>query len=70
MKELELKRRVKVSTSSHCYQLSEKYSIDEIFSKVIDSNDRNMLRLIDYQNEVIYIRASMIESISIIVEVY
>lgn len=65
-----IKKFVRVTTMKYSYELSERYSIDEIFNKVIDANDHMMLKLYNVKNEPIYIRASKIESIEVIAEQY
>lgn len=65
-----IKKFVRVTTMKYSYELSERYSIDEIFNKVIDANDHMMLKLYNVKNEPIYIRASKIESIEVITEQY
>lgn len=68
--EEKLKKYVRVIATNSYYDLSERYSINEIFNYVIDLNDHNMMKLYDVKNEPIYIRASMIEAIEVITERY
>ena len=58
-----MKKYVRILTTEHYYVLSERYSFDEIFNKVIDANDHTMLKLYNWKDEPRYIRASMIEAI-------
>lgn len=64
----QMKKHVRVITANGYYDLSERYSLDEISNRVDDVNDHHMLRLYDAENEPFYIRASKIESILVITE--
>lgn len=61
-----MKKYVRIITTNKYYVISERYSINEIFNKVIDANDHVMLELYDWRDHQIYIRASMIEAIDIV----
>ena len=63
-----MKKYVRVITTNGYYNLSERYSLDEIGNRVVDANDHLMLKLYDAENEPFYIRASKIESILVITE--
>lgn len=63
-------RYIRLSTTNHNYHLSKKYSIDDIYNKVINANENTILKFIDGRGEVLYIKASMIESIGFTVEYY
>lgn len=70
MIERQMKKYVRLISTNGYYNLSERYSIKEIFNKVIDANDHEMLELYDINNKQIYIRASMIEAIRVITELF
>lgn len=61
-----MKKFVRLITTNSYYNLSERYSINEICDRVADVNDHIMLKLYDAENEPFYIRASKIEAILII----
>lgn len=63
-----MKKYVRIITTNGYYNLSERYSIDEICNRVVNANDHNMLKLYDAKNELLYIRVSKIESILVITE--
>lgn len=65
-----MKKYVRIVATKNYYILSERYSIKEIFNKVIDANDHMMLELYDCRENPIYIRASKIEAIDIVTPEY
>ena len=63
-----MKKYVRLIATNGYYNLSERYSLDEIGNRVVNANDHNMLKLYDAENEPFYIRVSKIESILVIEE--